>query len=99
MLKYKLLFPIITAFILTTFINSIASTTAYQYDDLHRLTRVERSDGSVTTYQYDELGNRTSMIVTNPNAIIYYCDNDSDSHYALSPSGTCHGSGCQPAGC
>ena len=31
-----------------------ADTTHYQYDDLHRLTRVERSDGSVTVYNYDD---------------------------------------------
>ena len=40
-----------------------ASITTYQYDDLHRLTRVERSDGSVTVYEYDDLGNRTNMTV------------------------------------
>ena len=41
-----------------------AGTTQYQYDDLHRLTRVERSDGTVTVYEYDDLGNRTRMLVT-----------------------------------
>jgi len=35
----------------------------YQYDDLYRLTRVERSDGSVTEYQYDAVGNRLSRII------------------------------------
>lgn len=64
MLKYKLLLLIITAFILTTSVNSFAATLSYQYDNLHRLTRVDRSDGSVTVYQYDELGNRTSKTTT-----------------------------------
>ncbi|RJP43619.1 MAG: PKD domain-containing protein [Desulfobacteraceae bacterium] len=45
-----------------------SATTSYQYDSLHRLTRVERADGTVTTYEYDDLGNRTSKIVTVPSA-------------------------------
>jgi len=43
-----------------TSISTWAATT-YQYDDLHRLTRVSRSDGSVTVYNYDDFGNRTSL--------------------------------------
>ncbi|HDH05119.1 MAG TPA: hypothetical protein ENH01_05310 [Nitrospirae bacterium] len=27
-------------------------------------------------YTYDDLGNRTSMVVTTPGTIDYYCDND-----------------------
>ncbi len=42
-------------------LSALAGTTNYLYDDLHRLTRVERDDSSVTTYNYDELGNRTSV--------------------------------------
>ncbi len=45
---------------------ALAGTTSYEYDDLHRLTRVARGDGSVTTYNYDALGNRTSKVVTIP---------------------------------
>jgi len=44
-------------------INAYGAATQYSYDDLHRLTRVERDDGSVTVYEYDDLGNRTSMLV------------------------------------
>ena len=44
--------------------SSIAGTTNYEYDDLHRLTRVERSDGMVTVYEYDDMGNRTRMLIT-----------------------------------
>jgi len=42
---------------------AFAETVMYDYDGLHRLTRVER-DTTITIYQYDDLGNRTSMIVT-----------------------------------
>lgn len=42
-------------------IPALAGTTSLNYDDLHRLTKVSRTDGSVTTYNYDELGNRTSV--------------------------------------
>lgn len=52
------------AVILITCGLSWASTLSYQYDDLHRLTRVERSDGTIIAYQYDELGNRTRKVVT-----------------------------------
>jgi len=38
-------------------------TVNYRYDDLSRLTRVERSDGWVTEYQYDVVGNRTSRTI------------------------------------
>ena len=37
-----------------------AGTTQYQYDDLHRLTRVERSDGTVTVYEFEYTGNGLS---------------------------------------
>ena len=37
-----------------------AGTTQYQYDDLYRLTRVERSDGMVTAYEYDAAGTSLS---------------------------------------
>ena len=57
------LFTIIFASFLTDFAS--ASTTYYTYDDLQRLTRVERSDGTVIAYSYDELGNRISKVVTN----------------------------------
>lgn len=42
---------------------SIAGLTHYQYDNLHRLTRVEYSNGTVTTYEYDALGNRTQKTI------------------------------------
>jgi len=43
---------------------SLAGNSINTYDDLHRLTRVERSDGTVTVYEYDDLGNRTAKVVT-----------------------------------
>jgi len=42
---------------------AFAETVKYEYDGLHRLTRVER-DKTLTIYNYDDLGNRTSMVVT-----------------------------------
>jgi len=99
MLKSKILFAsFVVAFILMSPFTSFGATKTYTYDNLHRLTKVERSDGSITTYQYDELGNRTSM-VTSVTTVTYYCDSDNDGHKASSPSGTCTGIGCQPQGC
>jgi len=51
---FCLLFPVVAQ----------AGTTAYQYDDLHRLKQVQRPDGAVITYTYDDLGNRTSKMVS-----------------------------------
>lgn len=54
-------YPIIIYLIFS--LPALAETVKYEYDDLHRLTRVER-DKAITTYHYDDLGNRTSMVVT-----------------------------------
>lgn len=62
----KCIFCLLIFFLLSSFFNSIAIAITYQYDSLHRLTRVERPDGTMTTYDYDDLGNRTSKIVTVP---------------------------------
>lgn len=43
--------------------HALGLTVNYQYDDLYRLTRVERSDGIVTEYQYDAAGNRLSRVI------------------------------------
>ena len=100
MLKAKIsLILFVVAFIFTSSITVFGAVTIYTYDNLHRLTKVERSDGSITTYQYDELGNRTSMVVTTTAAIDYYCDNDTDGYYDSSVDGTCSGANCPPAGC
>ena len=40
-------------------------TTAYQYDDLNRLTKVTYSDASTEAYTFDENNNRLSKTVTN----------------------------------
>ena len=50
-------------FILLLIATNVAAT-EYYYDDLHRLTRVERDDGTVTVYEYDSFGNRTNKTVT-----------------------------------
>ncbi len=59
--KLKIIFviPVLVGHLLVSF-STFAEVTQYQYDDLHRLTRVERSDGSITTYQYDELDYKNS---------------------------------------
>ena len=57
-------------FCLLLFLSTAAAeTTQYRYDDLHRLTRVERPDGTVTVYEYDDFGNRTSKAVTGPSTM------------------------------
>jgi len=59
--------PLLTAlFSILISATAFADTTAYQYDDLHRLTQVARADGTVTVYHYDDFGNRTSKLVTVP---------------------------------
>lgn len=79
---------------------SFGDTISYQYDDLHRLKQVDRSDGSVTIYNYDELGNRTSIIVTTSGGTIYYCDNDGDGYVDSNVDGSCSGStNCPPQNC
>lgn len=77
---------------------SNGSTITYQYDNLHRLTRVEGSDGTVTVYEYDELGNRT-LKVTTTEPSDYYCDSDNDGYIDSTSDGTCNGYGCEPEGC
>lgn len=42
----------------------LAATIGYQYDALHRLTRVAYPDGSVIAYAYDPAGNRTRKVVS-----------------------------------
>ncbi len=38
--------------------------TAYNYDNLYRLTGVTYPDGETVSYAYDPMGNRTSLIST-----------------------------------
>ncbi|MFV2043853.1 MAG: DUF6531 domain-containing protein [Anaerolineales bacterium] len=40
---------------------SVAGTTSYSYDTLHRLTGVTYPDGETVTYTYDPMGNRTLL--------------------------------------
>lgn len=65
---HKKIFITALTFLVLGINSTYAATKLYKYDSLHRLTRVERSDGTVTTYDYDDLGNRTSKIVTAPSA-------------------------------
>lgn len=63
-MKIAPLFIAIIVMLLST--TSHASIVRYQYDILHRLSKVTRGDGSITVYGYDNLGNRTSKTVTSP---------------------------------
>ena len=49
---------------LTPFTSPLAGTVSYEYDNLHRLIRMEQLDGTVVVYTYDDAGNRTSKAVT-----------------------------------
>ena len=65
--KEKLQFIIINTVAIVFYANfSLAAQQVYIYDPLHRLTRIERSDGVVITYTYDDLGNRRTRTVTTP---------------------------------
>jgi YD repeat-containing protein len=50
-----------------------AANITYQYDDLHRLTKMEHENGPTIIYEYDKLGNRISKKVT---STIQDSDND-----------------------
>ena len=64
MRKKVCLLTLIAVALLAAFGNqALGLTVNYQYDDLYRLTRVERSDGIVTEYQYDAAGNRLSRVI------------------------------------
>jgi YD repeat-containing protein len=52
---------IITAVITS---DEIVCATTYDYDNLHRITRVVYENGTVITYTYDEVGNRTRRVST-----------------------------------
>ncbi len=66
--------PVVTAFAFLIFsclqaLSVHAGITYYNYDDLNRLTRVERSGGTVISYTYDDAGNRTSKSTTSSTLI------------------------------
>ena len=64
-MTYRSTLPImVITFALLFLTDAVADKIFYEFDSLHRLTRVERSDGSSTIYEYDDLGNRTSYIVS-----------------------------------
>lgn len=64
--KHSIIFLYVFITTLVFLSSSYAATTFFQYDDFHRLTQVEHSDGTVIVYQYDTLGNRTSKVVSSP---------------------------------
>ena len=49
---------------ISLFCSTTAFATTYNYDNLHRLTRVVYDNGTVITYTYDEVGNRTRRVST-----------------------------------
>jgi hypothetical protein len=52
---------VIIMFLLAT---NIYAATQYQYDSLHRLTKITYDCGMYITYSYDEVGNRTRRVST-----------------------------------
>ena len=65
-MRKRISFLLITFALISIFISTpiFAETVLYHYDDLHRLTRVDRDDGTIIVYEHDDLGNRTHMLVT-----------------------------------
>ena len=56
---------IATVALITIFgLESISSAATYNYDNLHRLTRIVYDNGTMITYTYDEVGNRTRRVST-----------------------------------
>lgn len=57
---------LISIFLWGVIITSFAQTSeTYQYDTMHQLHKVIKSNGNTITFQYDEVGNRIGMIVIN----------------------------------
>jgi len=55
---------------------------SFQYDSLHRLTRVDYDNGASIAYTYDSAGNRLtlmSQIAAQPTDFTYTTNNDSRS--------------------
>jgi len=46
-------------------------TITYDYDALHRLTRVTYDDGSAILYEYDAVGNRTLRVINGDPSSVY----------------------------
>lgn len=44
--------------------NLSAMSVDYEYDPLHRLTKVTYSDGTIIAYAYDPAGNRTQKVIS-----------------------------------
>ncbi len=98
LITYFLTNTIILVITATYSVKAEALTFSHTYDNLHRLTSIERSDGTVTVYEYDELGNRI-LKVTTTEPSDYFCDNDTDGFIDSSSDGTCNGYGCEPPEC
>ncbi len=69
-------------------INGLSASTLYHYRVLSRDAAGNLATSSDSTFTSADLPE-----------IDYYCDSDSDSYYASSISGTCTGTGCEPAEC
>ena len=55
--------PIISVILLLCLSQFVFGAT-YNYDNLHRLTRVVYDNGAMITYSYNEVGNRTRRVST-----------------------------------
>ena len=55
---------LIISIVLILCLSQLTSATTYNYDNLHRPTRVVYDNGTVITYTYDEVGNRTKRVST-----------------------------------
>jgi len=44
-------------------VSVVSASTSFEYDNLHRLTRVTYDDGSAVLYEYDAAGNRTLRVI------------------------------------
>jgi YD repeat-containing protein len=69
MKTYEKILILVILFLLCATQVSLAAT--YEYDYLHRLTKVTYDDGTSIFYSYDASGNRSTLIVT-------YDDSDGD---------------------
>lgn len=49
----------------------LAPAVTYEYDGLHRLTRVMYDDGSAIVYEYDAVGNRTLRVISGDPSTVY----------------------------
>ncbi len=81
----------------TTAYDYWSSTTDAAYANC--ATSVNMNRGNIPSFIYKSGSETVWPVRDGGTPVTYYCDNDNDGYISSSPSGTCTGTGCVPAGC